>query len=281
MGGALAALELERCELCEHRCAVDRTRELGVCRLPAQARVYRAFLHHGEEPEYSPTFALFLTGCSFRCAYCSEQAEVADPAGGVALDVPALLDRIAAAAREGARSVSFIGGNPDESLVALLPLVSEIRALPVVWNSNLYLTAAALGELLPHVRTFVPDYKFGNDACARRIARAGSYTETLQRNLRIVHRTTRVIVRHLVMPGHLECCLEPVCRFVARELPRATCNLMTQYEPLFAAGLGAFPPLDGDLARRPGRAEIDGAIDAARRAGLDVFWVDGKEAPRG
>ena len=262
---------LAACELCEHRCGVDRFRELGVCLLPASARAYRVFLHHGEEPEISPTLAVFVTGCSFRCAYCSDAAFVARPDQGEAIEPAALAARIDDGWRAGARSVSFVGGNPDENLPALLEVVDALEEpIPVVWNSNLFLTPEPLALLAPRVAVFVPDFKFGNDACARAIARADRYGEVLRRNLSYVHGKSRLIVRHLVMPGHVECCTRPVAEFIARELPAATLNVLTQFEPLFATWT-----LPRGLALRPVAAELAHALHVAAEAGVTSLWSDG------
>lgn len=263
---------LERCEICEHRCGVDRRVARGVCGLPTEARYYRAFVHHGEEPEISPTVAVFLTGCSFRCAFCSDGAFVERPGAGERLvprELAALVDRLS----PSARTVSFVGGNPDENMVPLLATVREMRSgLPVVWNSNLYLSPEPLEEVVEAAHVFVADLKFGNDACARELARAPRYLEVLHRNLASVHGRRRLIVRHLLMPGHLACCTLPVIEHVARHLPSATLNVLTQYEPLFAAF--ALPVA---MARRITKDEIDGAVAAARSRGVASLWRDGRD----
>lgn len=262
---------LHRCEICEHRCGVDRRVERGVCGLGTDAFAYRVFLHHGEEAEIAPTVAVFVTGCSLRCAFCSDAPQVERPESG-SLVVPRELARAVDGLASGARSVSFVGGNPDESMVPLLEAVEELRCgLPVVWNSNLYLAPGPLEEVIRRADVFVADLKFGNDACARVVARATGYGAVLARNLAAVHGRRRLIVRHLLMPGHAECCAEPVVRHVARVLPEATLNLMTQYEPRFATW-----PLSPALRRRPSAAELARVRGALLASGLASVWWDGR-----
>ncbi len=33
------------------------------------------------------------------------------------------------------------------------------------------------------------------------------------------------------MPGHIECCSKPILDYIAKELPNAVVNLMSQYRP--------------------------------------------------
>lgn len=57
------------CEICEHRCRVDRTREKGFCGV-WEPYLSSEFLHTGEEPELVPSHTFFFSGCTFRCVFC-------------------------------------------------------------------------------------------------------------------------------------------------------------------------------------------------------------------
>jgi len=51
---------LEKCQLCERKCSVDRTKgKLGYCRLGDVMKVSSAFVHMGEEPEIVPSFTVY------------------------------------------------------------------------------------------------------------------------------------------------------------------------------------------------------------------------------
>jgi putative pyruvate formate lyase activating enzyme len=51
---------LKKCQLCERRCSVDRTKGgLGYCRLGEGMGVSSAFVHMGEEPEIVPSFTVY------------------------------------------------------------------------------------------------------------------------------------------------------------------------------------------------------------------------------
>jgi uncharacterized Fe-S radical SAM superfamily protein PflX len=130
---------LSRCSLCAHRCGIDRTRgEVGVCRLGTEATVAEHFVHIAEERFINPSLILSLAGCGLRCRFC-QQGALLDPArvSGDALDA-SLWTKLDTA---GARSLSFVGGNPDESLYAILKFLKaapEDWDLPIAWNCHSY-----------------------------------------------------------------------------------------------------------------------------------------------
>ncbi|HRE91284.1 MAG TPA: hypothetical protein PK095_19355, partial [Myxococcota bacterium] len=43
----------------------------GTCGLGAGARIYKEYIHFGEERRLLPSHTIYFTGCSFRCAFCS------------------------------------------------------------------------------------------------------------------------------------------------------------------------------------------------------------------
>ena len=62
---------------------------------------------------------------------------------------------------------------------------------------------------------WLADFKFGNDACALRLAKVPDYTSSVRENLLWADRHSELIVRHLLMPGHIECCWRPVAEWLA------------------------------------------------------------------
>lgn len=255
--------ELLNCHLCERHCGVNRRRnELGLCGVGAESRYYSALVNYGEEPFLSPSYCVYFTGCEMRCVFCSAHEWVARPTLGEAVDLEAL----AAGIGPEARSISFIGGNPSVNLHDILRLIDLARpTIPLCWNSNFYETPETLQTLFGIIDVFQADYKFGNQACANRLSRTPGYCGTVERNLRLARDHADLVIRHLLMPGHVECCLKPICRWVGEHCPDSVFFLMTGYVPWGpAAGSGSF----GDLRRRPTDDEISRAEELCDRHGL-------------
>ena len=240
------AQSLRHCKICPRDCGVDRTvsRHGAFCRLDDRAFVYRELLSVGEEAAISPTWLVDVGGCSMRCLFCSEWDHVVRPQQrpAVLLHAGWFLARLQERRRQGARTLSFVGGDPTVSLPAILAVLAQVPDaawLPVVWNCNGWLSEAARRWLAPVVATWLVDVKFGNPACARRLA--GIDGERNQLELRETLEFARhrgLMLRHLVLPGHLDCCTRPVLQWLARDFAQVPLNVMGHYLPAGPARTG-------------------------------------------
>jgi len=221
------------CTLCPLMCRTDRLNgETGRCGLKADARVFREGLLVSEEPFIVPTYELFLTGCNMRCKFCQAWEGVVRTDLGFKLTGSKLASTVERKSKRGALNIHFVGGEPTVNLLAVLVSLKSLKVpLPIVWNTNLFVTDEAMKLLDGVVDLFVADFKFGNDECAWEIGGVESYVATVQSNLLKASRIASLVIRHLVMPGHIECCLVPVVSWVAQTLPKVTFHLMLNYVP--------------------------------------------------
>ncbi len=265
----LALRLMESCCFCERRCGVNRRQgELGFCGVSERSRLASEFLHLGEEPELVPSHTLFFCGCTFRCAYCQNWDFALDPLAGAPVDPADLAKRIAASFDQGSHNANFVGGNPDPHLHTILDIVRRLDSactyLPLVWNSNMYLSAEAMDLTAGVMDIYLADFRYGNDECAERYSEVRDYFAVVSRNLLRAARQGELMVRQLVLPGHLDCCTRPILRWLADSLPGAYLNLMFQYRPEYRASL--FPGME----RRLTAEEKLTALEAARALGVNL-----------
>jgi putative pyruvate formate lyase activating enzyme len=263
---ASAARHYESCSLCEHRCAVRRNRgERGVCKAGATARLFRHRVEYGEEPQLVPSHLFYLSGCDLRCAFCIAEANAFDPSRGNELTSAVFQDAVAWGRGQGARNVQWVGGEPTIHLPAILNVMADCDTLPpIVWKSDFYGTPEAFSLLEGVVDTYVADFKFGNNACARRIASVENYVAVITRNLYAAARQGSLIVRHLLLPGHFDCCFRPVVKWMQTCLPDTAFSLRDGYLPKWRAQHFE------DLAGRVSREDAQRAAELARHAGLNL-----------
>ncbi len=262
----LARRELQSCALCGHRCGVNRLRDTrGVCGLGRDAMVAEAFVHIAEEPPINPALNLNLVGCGLRCRFC-QQFPLLSPGlrGTRPLDGALWADLPLAEAR----SLAFVGGNPDESVYGILRFLREAPAdlaLPVVWNCHGYATSVVYRLLDGIVDCYLPDLKYWADECAWRWSAVAGYRQHAVEGIRaMANQGVAVLVRMLVLPGHLECCHRPALEWLASEVRSQVCvNVMGQYHPDYLVQAG-----DGALGCRPSIREISRLRDWARALGL-------------
>ena len=113
------------------------------------------------------------------------------------------------------------------------------------------------------VDVYVADFKFGNDACASRMAGGADYCKIVTRNLSVTAQDGDLIVRHLLLPGHYDCCFLPIVDWMREHLPRAKFSIRDGYLPRWAAHHD--PELKHYLSPGAGNAARQFAIDQGLR----------------
>ena len=235
---ALEATEhLKACQLCEHRCGNDRRVDTsGLCHAGTTARVFRHRVEYGEETELVPSHLFYLSGCDLRCKFCIAESNAFNPRSGTPLTADFLQQALAQESDKLATNIQWVGGEPNIHIPAILQAMAEVDELPrITWKSDFYGTPQSLELLDGIVDTFVADLKFGNNVCARKIASVDRYWETVTGNLLSAATRGNLIVRHLILPGHHECCLVPIVRWVAEQMPDVKFSLRDGYLPKWQA----------------------------------------------
>lgn len=260
---------LSSCAFCERRCGADRASgKKGYCGVGEISRYSSDFLHMGEEPELVPSHTIFFSGCTFHCAYCQNWDIAMHPDSGFIAEPEMLSAALIEGLSQGSRNANFVGGNPDPNLYTILRTISLVgehaRFLPMVWNSNMYTSAEAMEILDGVIDVFLGDFRYGNDDCAWKLSDVENYFEVVTRNFATAFESSEVMLRHLVLPGHLECCTRPIMEWVSGNIGGVYFNLMFQYRPEYRAGL--FPDMD----RRLSAEERKRALGMAEEYGLAV-----------
>jgi putative pyruvate formate lyase activating enzyme len=276
---------LAPCELCPHRCGVDRPAgEVGVCGMGSLPRVYTWALHHWEEPPLSGTRgsgAVFLSGCTGRCQYC-QNYPFSQLGYGAEVSPERLAEMMLELQRKGAHNISFV--TPTHFMPHLLSgLWHAIRSglsVPLVYNTSGYERVEAIRLLEGVVDVWLPDSKYADDAVALRLSGFRGYVGANRAALREMHRQVGdelildedgiarrgMIVRHLVLPGGLAGTAEVLGWIASALSPRLHVSLMDQYFP-------AYRVLDHpQLGRRLTKKEYAAALLALEAAGLENGW---------
>jgi len=289
------------CDLCAHRCRVDRTRgAAGRCFEGDGVFLASAGVHFGEEPMLvGPPVAngagarrgsglVLIGGCNLACRSC-ETADISlERRALVAASEGELASLFLDLQARGAANLNLV--TPTHVMPALLAGLAAASArgfaLPVVWNCGGYESLEALRLLDGVVDVYLPDAKYGRDAEGESISGSPGYTAALRESLAEMWRQTGplevgadglarrgTLVRHLVLPNG-SAAPEAVMELCAAVSPALTMNVMSQYRPLHNAK--RLPV----IARRPTHAEVSAAVQAAFAAGLTDVLLDGRPAQR-
>jgi putative pyruvate formate lyase activating enzyme len=259
----LASRMMAGCHFCERRCGVNRHEKPGACGVDAVSHVSSEFLHMGEEPDLIPSHTIFFEGCNFTCSYCQNWSIARQVRGPVA-DPGRLARLIELRHRQGSANVNFVGGEPTPHLLTILKIVNMMKInVPVIWNSNMYMTPEAMKLLDGVVDLYLADFRYGDDEHARRYSGVDNYWPVTTRNFLEAKKHAEVLVRLLVLPGHIDCCTRPIVEWCAGNLGHdVRFNLMFQYRPEYQAS--SYHEINRPLTA----SEVIRATSLAKKAGL-------------
>ena len=263
---AIARAMLADCHFCAHHCGANRlTGRNGLCHAGDETRFFLAQTEVTDELELIPTFAIALSGCDLRCDFCITGAKSWNAHAGTAFDAVEMAAMARTALEHGAKTVMVLGGEPTIHLHAALELVAELPdTTRLVWKTNAHGSAQARQLLDGIFDVWLADFKFGNDDCARRLARVPDYTRIVQENLLWANAHSELIARHLLMPGHVECCWKPVAEWLAENLAAVKVNLRAGFWPAWRARV--HPELSGTVSS----SETTRAWQIAEDCGLNL-----------
>jgi len=163
-----------------------------------------------------------------------------------------------------------------EAIAAAVPRGLEV---PIVYNTSAYDSIQSLKLMEGLIDIYMPDFKFFEYEPSRTYLKAKDYPARACEAITEMHRQVGdlrfgddglarrgVLVRHLVMPNHVDDARK-IFKWLADEIsPDTYVNIMDQYRPQHQVG-GSGGKYDA-INRRPSATELEEAFVAARQAGL-------------
>lgn len=283
-------LSYTHCTLCPRRCGVDRTRgQLGFCKMPGQVHAARVGVHYWEEPVISGSFgsgAVFFSGCTLKCAFC-QNYDISQENFGKPLTSAELRAAFERLIDEGVQNINLV--TPTHFLPDILPALEPKLPVPVVYNCGGYESVETLRQLEGKIDVYLPDFKYSDNALAKKLSSAPDYFETASAAILEMYRQVGkpviegdemkrgVLLRHLVLPGCVDNSLG-VLDWVAEHFRSGDIlfSLMSQYVPMGCAA--EMPPFD----RRITELEYDSVLSYMMLLGIeDGYTQDFSSAERG
>nr|WP_316615260.1 radical SAM protein [uncultured Ruminococcus sp.] len=267
------------CNQCPRKCNTERTEDhFGFCGVGELPKIARAALHFDEEPPISGTRGagtIFFSGCNLKCVFC-QNYEISETRQGVVITPYQLSEEYRKLEASGAQNIEFV--TPSHYTDAILESLTYYQPrLPLIWNSSGYDSIETLKRLEGVIDIYLPDFKYSDNALAKRLSHCGDYVETaaaaidemLRQQPRIIIENgvmqRGVIIRHLVLPSHTKNSIGVLELIKERYDTRALVSLMAQYMP---AGKAADYP---DINRKLTKREYHKVLDKYMELNLDGF----------
>ena len=274
------------CTLCPRSCGADRAAgQKGYCGVGGtKIKAARAALHMWEEPCISGSQGsgtVFFSGCPLRCVYCQNR-DIARAGAGKEITVERLSEIFLELQEKGAANINLV--TPTHYTPEIVKAVAEARdgglTLPIVYNCGGYEKPETLRTLEGIVDIYLTDFKYMDAEAARRYSHAPDYPEIAKEALGEMVRQQPepvfdekgmmkkgMIVRHLLLPGHLKNA-EAVVKYVYETYGnRVYLSLMNQYTPL--PGMEKWPEINRKVTRR----EYDRLLDYAVELGVENGFI--------
>ena len=271
-------------------CGVDRTLgQFGFCRSGDKASVALFSLHMWEEPCISGeegSGTVFFTGCSLGCSFCQNHS-IASGRGGAEITEEQLSDIFLAQQERGANNINLVTAAHFVPQCAQALRLARERglAIPVLYNSSGYELPQTLDLLDDLVDIYLPDFKFMDPLLARKYSNAPDYPQRAERALDEMvllmeknhpggaafdsrgMMTAGVIVRVLLLPGHVKDACSILEYLHAKYGDRIYISIMNQYTPMEAV------KDDPDLSRKVTKREYEKLVAHAIAIGIRNGFV--------
>jgi putative pyruvate formate lyase activating enzyme len=256
---------LESCEVCPHRCGVNRLKgELGFCKTGKNAIVDSYFPHRGEEKPirgYRGSGTVFFSYCNMRCVYC-QNYQISQLGEGREVSPEELAEMFLELQAMGCHNLNLVTPSHvvPQILSALYLAVQKGFRLPIVYNTSSFDSLESLRLLEGIVDIYLADLKYAEREVARRYSKVKNYPEIATAAIREMHRQVGdlildergiavrgLLIRHLVLPNGLAG-TEKVAEFLGSLSKNMAVNVMDQYYPSYMAW--KYPELNRRITQR-------------------------------
>ena len=279
------------CRLCPRNCNISRINGVcipkkGFCGETDQLRVGYIGPHFGEEPPITGangSGTVFLGGCSLKCSFCQNH-QISHQGMGSHIGTYQLLHRLEEMiSSHHVHNINFV--TPDHFFPDIFHIVDLLRKkgpdIPIVFNTSGYQSIEMLRYAEDYADIYLPDYKYSDSSLAARLSKCPDYPQV---SLDAISEMIRqkgfldaclsdleiakkgVLVRHLILPGHVENSINALTSLFLEFGPRLPISLMSQYHPVKHHA-------DENLNRFVSEEEFDLVFSHARDLGFERLFV--------
>lgn len=236
--------------------------------------------HFGEEPPligYKDQGAggIFFTGCHLQCVFC-QNYQISQEDLGREYTVDELARIMLSLQESGAVNIDLVTPTIWWKAIKQAVLIARKNGLylPIIWNSNGYEAVEVLRQMDGVVDVYLPDFKYSDDSLGFKYSGIKKYSVVAEKALREMLRQVgedKIIVRHLILPGHLDNTLG-VLKKIAEINNQVSVSLMNQYNPLYRAN--EFE----NISRMVSKEEFNQAYEYLLDLGFERGWVQDGES---
>lgn len=245
--------KLERCEICPHRCKVDRTKnQIGRCKSKDTVKIAKFSIHKFEEPCISGkngSGTVFFSNCNLSCEFC-QNYEISQKGYGKEITIEELAEIFIKQQENKANNINLV--SPTSYAVQIIEAIKLARKkglnIPIIYNTNGYESISTIKLLKGYIDVYLPDLKYAENDLGKKYSKVENYFEIASSAIKEMYNQVGkiefdeeglikkgVIIRHLILPNHIENS-KKVLSWINSNLPKDIfVSIMAQYFPTYNA----------------------------------------------
>ena len=257
--------ELENCNICPHRCGVNRMNgKTGRCKATDKVKVALASIHNFEEPCISGkngSGTVFFSNCNLNCVFC-QNYEISQLGKGKEISIEELADIFIKQQNKNVHNINLV--TPTMYIYQIIEAIKLARdkglKIPIVYNSNGYENVEALKHLKGYIDIYLPDLKYSNNEIAYKYSNIKNYYENAVQAIKEMYNQVGtpiidengimkkgLMIRHLVLPNQLQNSKD-VLKWINDNMDKKVfVSVMAQYFPTYRAN--HFPEISRKLTK--------------------------------
>ena len=243
---------LKKCEICPHRCKVNRvTGEVGRCYSKDTVKVALVSTHDFEEPCISGkngSGTIFFSNCNMNCLYC-QNYEISQEGLGKEISIERLAEIFIEQQEKNVENINLV--TPTSYTYQIIEAIKIARkrglSIPIVYNTNGYETVENIKLLEGYIDIYLPDLKYSEDELGFEFSKVNNYFEIATKAIKEMKRQIGknefdengvmkrgIIIRHLILPNYISN-TKKVLKWIDENLSDTYVSIMAQYFPTYKA----------------------------------------------
>ena len=246
-------MDLAKCEICPHKCGVDRTRnQIGRCRSTDKIKIALYSIHHFEEPCISGengSGTVFFSNCNLNCIYC-QNYEISQEGKGKEISIEELAEIFIEQQNRKAENINLV--TPTSYVLQIIEAIKIAKKkglrIPIVYNTNGYENVETLKLLEGYIDIYLPDLKYYDNEKGRKYSKIDKYLEIATKAIKEMYRQVGnpkldergiikkgLMIRHLVLPNNIDNS-KKVLKWIKENIDENVyVDIMAQYFPTYKA----------------------------------------------
>ena len=243
---------LNKCEICPHKCGIDRTKQIGRCKSTDKIKIALYSTHNFEEPCISGekgSGTIFFSNCNMNCVFC-QNYEISQEGKGKEISIQELAEIMLKQQENGVENINLV--TPTSFAIQILEAIKIAKSkglkIPIVYNTNGYENVETLKMLEGYIDIYLPDLKYYYNDLGERYSNVKNYFEVATQAIQEMYRQVGspklnkngimqkgLMIRHLMLPNQIDNSKQ-VLKWIKENIDNNVyVSIMAQYFPTYKA----------------------------------------------